>query len=46
MSERRITVPVEVPSAMTMLYRACDVLRRAERVLLTSHRRPDGDGTG
>jgi phosphoesterase RecJ-like protein len=45
-TERRITVPVEIPSAMTALYRACDVLRRAERVLLTSHRRPDGDGTG
>ena len=28
------------------LARACEVLARAERVLLTSHRRPDGDGTG
>ncbi|HEY1815203.1 MAG TPA: DHH family phosphoesterase [Kofleriaceae bacterium] len=28
------------------LGRACDVLRAAKRVLLTSHRRPDGDGTG
>ncbi len=28
------------------LERACDVLRGAQRVLLTSHRRPDGDGTG
>ncbi|HUJ61987.1 MAG TPA: DHH family phosphoesterase [Kofleriaceae bacterium] len=26
--------------------RACDRLASAERVLLTSHRRPDGDGTG
>ena len=26
--------------------RACDKLRSAERILLTSHRRPDGDGTG
>jgi len=25
---------------------ACDKLRSAKRVLLTSHRRPDGDGTG
>lgn len=25
---------------------ACDHLARAQRVLLTSHRRPDGDGTG
>ena len=28
------------------LARACDVLRKAQRILLTSHRRPDGDGTG
>jgi bifunctional oligoribonuclease and PAP phosphatase NrnA len=28
------------------LSRACDVLRAARRVLLTTHRRPDGDGTG
>ena len=28
------------------LERACAVLRDAKRVLLTSHRRPDGDGTG
>ncbi len=28
------------------LEKACDVLRDAQRVLLTSHRRPDGDGTG
>ena len=28
------------------LERACEVLRAAKRVLLTSHRRPDGDGTG
>ena len=25
---------------------ACDKLRAAQRILLTSHRRPDGDGTG
>lgn len=25
---------------------ACDTLRAASRILLTSHRRPDGDGTG
>ena len=25
---------------------ACSALRAAKRVLLTSHRRPDGDGTG
>ena len=25
---------------------ACTKLREAKRVLLTSHRRPDGDGTG
>ncbi|HET9623390.1 MAG TPA: DHH family phosphoesterase, partial [Kofleriaceae bacterium] len=40
MSDARSIDPV------TALDRACDVLRRAERVLLTSHRRPDGDGTG
>ncbi len=28
------------------LEKACEVLRKAERILLTSHRRPDGDGTG
>ena len=33
-------------SVAEVLERACDVLRRARRVLLTSHRRPDGDGTG
>jgi phosphoesterase RecJ-like protein len=43
---RRVTAPLEVPNTEEMLQRACDVLRRAERVLLTSHRRPDGDGTG
>ncbi|HEX3481664.1 MAG TPA: DHH family phosphoesterase [Kofleriaceae bacterium] len=43
---RRVTAPLEVPSTEDMLQRACEVLRRAERVLLTSHRRPDGDGTG
>lgn len=26
--------------------RVCDLLRSAEHILLTSHRRPDGDGTG
>lgn len=26
--------------------KACDVIGRAQRILLTSHRRPDGDGTG
>src|SRR5450432_753740 len=26
--------------------RCLDILRNAKRVLLTSHRRPDGDGTG
>ncbi len=33
-------------SVAEALERACDVLRTAKRVLLTSHRRPDGDGTG
>jgi phosphoesterase RecJ-like protein len=34
------------PDPAVALARACDVLRAAERILLTSHRRPDGDGTG
>jgi phosphoesterase RecJ-like protein len=45
-SPRRVTAPLEVPTAAEALVRACEVLGRAERVLLTSHRRPDGDGTG
>jgi bifunctional oligoribonuclease and PAP phosphatase NrnA len=45
-SPRRVTAPLDVPTTAEMLQRACDVLRRAERILLTSHRRPDGDGTG
>ncbi|MBS1122400.1 MAG: 3-to-5 oligoribonuclease [Deltaproteobacteria bacterium] len=45
----RVTVsrdraPTEPPSEA--LAKACDVLRAADRILLTSHRRPDGDGTG
>lgn len=44
--ERRTTEPVATISVTQMLSRACEVLRDARRVLLTSHRRPDGDGTG
>ena len=33
-------------SVAEALEQACAVLRKAERILLTSHRRPDGDGTG
>jgi len=44
---RRATEPMEpLPSPEVALGRACDVLRAASRILLTSHRRPDGDGTG
>ena len=45
---RRTTEPVQTVTANVeaALARACDVLRKAERILLTSHRRPDGDGTG
>jgi phosphoesterase RecJ-like protein len=43
---RRVTAPIEVPTAEAAMARACEVLRGAERILLTSHRRPDGDGTG
>jgi bifunctional oligoribonuclease and PAP phosphatase NrnA len=43
---RRVTAPLEVPDVSEALLRACDVLGSASRILLTSHRRPDGDGTG
>ncbi len=43
---RRVTGPIDVPSVEDALAKACDVLRAADRILLTSHRRPDGDGTG
>jgi phosphoesterase RecJ-like protein len=43
---RRTTEPVATPDAAEALLRACDKLRDAQRILLTSHRRPDGDGTG
>ena len=44
---RRTTEPVQtVVNVEDALAKACDVLRKAERILLTSHRRPDGDGTG
>jgi phosphoesterase RecJ-like protein len=35
-----------VIDAADALERACARLRAAQRILLTSHRRPDGDGTG
>ena len=43
---RRVTAPIVVPSVQAALERACGVLGAARRILLTSHRRPDGDGTG
>ena len=43
---RRVTALLEVPTVEEAMVRACELLRRAERILLTSHRRPDGDGTG
>jgi phosphoesterase RecJ-like protein len=43
---RRTTEPVAIPDVAKALSQACDKLRDAERILLTSHRRPDGDGTG
>ncbi len=44
---RRVTEPQQaVAPVEEALATACDHLRRAQRVLLTSHRRPDGDGTG
>lgn len=43
---RRTTEPVAIPDVAKALSQACDKLRNAQRILLTSHRRPDGDGTG
>lgn len=43
---RRVTEPVQLPDVSAALARACDKLRDSKRILLTSHRRPDGDGTG
>jgi len=43
---RRVTAPIELPSLEDAFSHACELLRDAKRVLLTSHRRPDGDGTG
>src|SRR5258705_8751063 len=44
---RRTTEPVQtVTDAGAALTRACEKLRESQRILLTSHRRPDGDGTG
>jgi phosphoesterase RecJ-like protein len=43
---RRTTEPVAIPDVAKVLSQACDKLRNAQRILLTSHRRPDGDGTG
>jgi len=45
-SGRRVTAPIVVQTVAESLERACGVLRAARRILLTSHRRPDGDGTG
>jgi phosphoesterase RecJ-like protein len=38
--------PARLPNVEEALTQACDRLRDAQRILLTSHRRPDGDGTG
>ena len=43
---RRTTEPVQTLDVGAALTRACDKLRASQRILLTSHRRPDGDGTG
>lgn len=45
-SPRRVTAPIVLPNVEDALARACDLLLAARRILLTSHRRPDGDGTG
>jgi len=43
---RRVTAPVTMPTVEEATERALETLRAAKRILLTSHRRPDGDGTG
>jgi phosphoesterase RecJ-like protein len=43
---RRVTAPIVMPSVADALEKACELIGRSERILLTSHRRPDGDGTG
>jgi phosphoesterase RecJ-like protein len=43
---RRTTEEMQPLDPGAALERACAVLRAARRILLTSHRRPDGDGTG
>ena len=45
---RRTTEPVATVNVQLgdAFEHACEVLRKAQRILLTSHRRPDGDGTG
>src|ERR1043165_4422957 len=43
---RRTTEPVTTLDVGAALTRACAKLRDSQRILLTSHRRPDGDGTG
>jgi phosphoesterase RecJ-like protein len=45
-TDRRVTAPIETLSVEDALDRACAKLRDSQRILLTSHRRPDGDGTG
>ncbi len=43
---RRQTERVQTVNVDDALLLACEHLRKAKRVLLTSHRRPDGDGSG
>jgi phosphoesterase RecJ-like protein len=43
---RRTTEPLKAVDPVASLAQACEKLRSSSRILLTSHRRPDGDGTG
>ncbi len=43
---RRVTETVPIHDVDDALTQACRELHDADRILLTSHRRPDGDGTG
>ncbi len=46
MNEDPRVQPVKQHDLAEAFGQACDRLRDAQRILLTSHRRPDGDGTG
>jgi phosphoesterase RecJ-like protein len=46
LNDGETAAPTQASGLAEAFARACEHLRTAQRVLLTSHRRPDGDGTG